>query len=261
VPLNRARQQAGAVRRHTTLRRDIPSNVQKKMSQTIATIATPATHGAEVPGGVIRLIQALKEVSMPAWSRAVLCVPIVAISLVAANSFCDPNPDAQAALDQLSEKSRDVKYSERLAYQRKTLEDLLRKYPGEMIVERRYVDVFKYDVPEELPALQRQYREKAARNPNDPAALYVAGLTLQGRDTPEAIRLMEKAQTLEPAFAWPYLSLANTYGSGKFGDTKSAEYIACYFRACPEGSYFFGISLLNRFCAPELQATVAADQP
>jgi hypothetical protein len=172
-----------------------------------------------------------------------------------------PNPDAQTALDQLSEKSRDMKYSERLAYQRKTLEDLLRKYPGEMIVERRYVDVFKYDVPDELPALQRQYWEKAARNPNDPAALYVAGLTLQGRDTPEAIRLMEKAQTLEPAFAWPYLSLANTYGSGKFGDTKSAEYIACYFRACPEGSYFFGISLLNRFCAPELQATVAADQP
>jgi len=29
---------------------------------------------------------------MPAWTRAVLSVPILAISLVAANSYCDPKP-------------------------------------------------------------------------------------------------------------------------------------------------------------------------
>ena len=55
----------------------------------------------------------------------------------AAGNSCDPNPDAQKALDQPNEKSRKMKCSERLAYQRKTLEEMLRKYPGEMVVERR----------------------------------------------------------------------------------------------------------------------------
>jgi hypothetical protein len=195
---------------------------------------------------------------MATCARVLLCVPIAAISLWAAGNSCDPNPDAQKALDQLNEKSRNMKYSERLAYQRKTLEEMLRKYPGEMVVERRYIDLFKYDFPDELPALQKRYRERAGQNPNDPAALYLAGVTLQSYDTPEAIRLMESAKKLDPAFGWPYVSLANTYSRGKFGDkTKTAENISGYFGACPESTLSMALSLVSRLGAEETQAATA----
>src|ERR1035438_10279593 len=92
---------------------------------------------------------------MPTWTRALLCVPVCAFGLLAADNRCEPSANAQQALDRLSEKSRDMTYAERLAYERKALEELLRKFPGEMAIERRYVDLFKNDIPDELPALQR----------------------------------------------------------------------------------------------------------
>jgi len=68
-----------------------------------------------------------------------------------------------------------------------------------MSIERRYIDLFKYDLPGELPAIQKRYRERANQDPRDPAALYLAGIALQSYDTPEAIRLLETAKKLDAA--------------------------------------------------------------
>ena len=146
---------------------------------------------------------------MPAWMRA-FCVPLAAFGLMAAGNPCEPSPEGQKALEQLEEKSRDLPYAERLAYQRKAYEDPIRQNPGEIAIERRYLDLFKNDLTDELPALQKRYRERAARNPKD-AAAYLAGVSLQRYDTPQAIRLMESAKTLDPGLGWTYLSLSNTY--------------------------------------------------
>ncbi|MGD0778107.1 MAG: hypothetical protein ABSC05_35435 [Candidatus Solibacter sp.] len=195
---------------------------------------------------------------MPTWTRALLCVPVCAFGLLAADNRCEPSANAQEALDQLSEKSRDMKYAERLAYQRKALEELLRKFPGEMAIERRYVDLFKNDIPDELPALQKRYRERAAANAKDPAAAYIAGVTLQRYETPEAIRLMESAKKLDPGFGWAYLSLTNTYSRGKFADkAKSAENIAGYFGVCPDSTSSWALSLIGQHGTLELQAATA----
>src|SRR5690349_4597961 len=111
--------------------------------------------------------QAAGATSMRIAARALLCFTISAVSLGAAVSVCEPGPDARKALDELSAitNRRDMT---------NTLEELRRRYPGDIAIERRYIEFFKSDLPDDLPALRERYRARADENPKDPAALYLA---------------------------------------------------------------------------------------
>ncbi len=171
---------------------------------------------------------------------------------------CEPAPEVKQALEELSQKSRDMKYAERLAFQRPKLEALVAQHPREIAAHRRYFQLIRSEFSEELAGLRARYQKQGAERPGDAVSVYLAGFALSDYNTPESIRLLETAKSLDPAFAWPYYSLTTPYGSGKYADrSRAADHIATYFRLCPDSVDGYAQWHLARFGAPAVQVAMA----
>ena len=172
---------------------------------------------------------------------------------------CDASPEVRKLLDEkLDYKVLDkMKFSERTAYERRVLEDLIAKYPREIAPYQRLIQEVRYSEPDAFPALKDRFAKLAADHPDDPLALTLGGIVLSRKDTPESIRLLESAQAKAPNFPWASLALADVYFSGKRADnTKLAENISAFFAACPASTNGNAQWILNKN-AP-LQPKVAA---
>src|ERR1700722_690577 len=105
--------------------------------------------------------------------------------------------------DKLSGKTlNDLKFADRVAFRRQVLEDLIAKYPSEVEPYRRLIAATQQDDPDQFPALVDRSLRQAGQHPDDPLALYIAGLALYRKDTPRSIQLFERARSLDPSFAW-----------------------------------------------------------
>jgi thiol-disulfide isomerase/thioredoxin len=162
--------------------------------------------------------------------------------------------------EQLNENSLDkLKFADRSARLHEVLEGLMAKYPRELEPYRRLIDFVHYSEADRYPALQALYKEQAAQKPDDPLALYLAGYVLNGTDTPEAIRLLEAANTKAPEFGWPALQLANIYSTGKFTDGKKSDaYLSAFFAVCSSSTDNRAQWILGKGGDTALQARVAA---
>src|ERR1039458_6087876 len=129
---------------------------------------------------------------------------------------CEPRPEVRQVLDEkLSEKIlQEMKFTERVAFRRQVLEDLIAKYPREVEPYRRLIQATKEEDTDHYPALVDRYQKQAEQHPDDPLTLYTAGLALSGMDTPQSIRLLEQARSQAPSFVWPALELAHIYSPG-----------------------------------------------
>jgi thiol-disulfide isomerase/thioredoxin len=185
---------------------------------------------------------------------------LLAPALPAATGGCEVPSEVRQALDSLDRRGYEMKYAERMAYTRKTLEELLARYPREIAVHRKYAEFIKRGTPDAFPALRQKYQQEAERNPQDAFAVYMAGYALQDYKTPESLRLVEKAKTLDPAMPWTYITLASLYGGGKFADkAKTSENMAGYFRVCPASLEELPLQMLGRRLAPDAQHEIARD--
>jgi len=175
---------------------------------------------------------------------------------------CEPRPEVRQILrDKLSQEAlQQMKFTERVAFRRRVLEDLIAKYPREVEPYRRLINATFLEDTDQYPALVDRYRKQAEEHPDDPLALYVAGLALSGRDTPQSIRFLERARVQAPNFAWPALELAHIYAPAtkRADKSEAAEEIAAFFTACPSSTDGDAQRLLNRAGSSELQARVAA---
>ncbi len=153
---------------------------------------------------------------------------------------CEPRPEVRRTLDErLSEEAlQELKFTERAALRRQVLEDLIAKYPREAEPHRRLIQATIQDDPLHYAALAEGYQKQAEQHPDDPLALYAAGLALSRRNTPLSIQFLEQARSLAKDFAWPALELANLYSPGtkRVDKKKSAEEIAAFFAACPSSA-------------------------
>ena len=156
---------------------------------------------------------------------------------------CEPAPEVRKALDErLNRKDLDkMKFIDQAARHRAVYEELIAKYPREVEPYRRLIQDTRWMEehldPSQYPALQERFRKQAAQNPDDPLALYAAGVALFGTDTPESLRLLEAAKAKAPQFPWPALALAGEYTSGKRMDKqKSSENLAAFFAVCPDST-------------------------
>jgi thiol-disulfide isomerase/thioredoxin len=156
---------------------------------------------------------------------------------------CEPAPEVRKALDEeLHGKDLEqVKFTDRVARYRSVAEELIAKYPREVEPYRRLI-LYTRGLEEQLdpsqyPALQERFRKQAAQNPDDPLALYIAGVSLFETDTPESLRLLEAAKAKAPQFPWPALALAGDYAKGMRVDKqKSSQNLATFFALCPDST-------------------------
>lgn len=195
-------------------------------------------------------------------------VLLIAVLAVAEAGFaqsslpgCESRPEVRRVLkEKLSSADLiKLKYAERVARQHEVLDGLIAKYPRELGPYQRLIDSMSWLETDQFSALQARFKEQAAQHPDDPLALYLAGVALFQTDTPESIRLLESAKAKAPGFAWPDLELATIYMSGKRIDKKkSAEYLASFFSACPDSADRAAQRLLAKVGDAALQARVAS---
>ena len=116
---------------------------------------------------------------------------------------CETAPAVQKILDEKLDGKRleNMKFPERIAFERQVLEDLIAKYPREIPPYQTLVNRMRNEDPDSVPALRDRLVKMAHDNPDDPLALMLAGWVLRGKNSPESIRLLEAAKA--PNFPWP----------------------------------------------------------
>jgi hypothetical protein len=145
---------------------------------------------------------------------------------------CGPAPAVKAALDQLPQQTpaqTDWQFHEQRAA---ALQALLRQYPEDVFVQRAYIDSMgSWSDKDKVSA---EYQARYERNPNNPQAAYLYGMTLVGRQSPEAIKLFSAALHEGPKFPWPHLQLVTIYNSPVFlNKEQSAAHLRAFLDACP----------------------------
>ncbi len=173
---------------------------------------------------------------------------------------CEPPEEVRSVLEEkLSGKEFDkLKLTEQASRRREALGDLIAKYPREVEPHRQLIQATRWWDNDRFPALRDGYVRQAAQHPDDPLALYLAGVVLTGKDSPARVRLLEQAKAKAPQFPWPSLELAFFYSGGKRVDKqKASENIAAFFHACPDSTDRQAQRMLAKAGSAELQTKVA----
>ncbi len=116
---------------------------------------------------------------------------------------CEATPEVRKIIDEKLESNLldKMKFSERLAYHP---EDLMTRYPRDLEPFVRYSNLMNEYAPEEVrrESVRDRWVQSAKDHPGDPLALVIAGKALVGKDTPQAISLLDAARARAPDFSW-----------------------------------------------------------
>ena len=177
-------------------------------------------------------------------SLCLLFVPALALAQ-AERDYCEASPAMKAELKKVSQLyQEDFPFAERLQRQKTMLQELLTKYPDDFFLQRRYQDSRRAGFFADTDALILDYRAQLEKKPNDPIAVYLYARLLVGRQTKEAIALVEKLTQQSPEFPWSHYQLAEIYNYQNFRDVaKSREHLKQWMAKCPnERASFFLVS-------------------
>lgn len=200
--------------------------------------------------------------------RPSLVAPLLVLGLLpavhAASSYqlpgCEVNPQVQKVIDRdLNPTQLDrMTFADRFAFERRILERLIFQYPRELEPYTKLRDLLNQYAPDQLPKLQSDWVRMEQKNPDDPLALLLAAEALDGKDTPESIRLLKAARSRAPQFAWLARNLAGIYSDPKFADpARAKENIDAFFALCPASSDDYAQFLITK-ADPSLLPKVTA---
>ncbi len=164
----------------------------------------------------------------PAPRRLGLWVIMAMLSLACAPALraqstdgCTPPPGVKGALDALPTYPTPAQTEKQFRAEKVAkVQALLRQYPDDLFVQEAYIGA-QIDTPgwDELIA---QFKARSAQNPDNPEWAYLYALTLIGRNTPEAIKVLDGVLAKDPQFARAHLKLADVYTSRNFKDQDKA---------------------------------------
>jgi|CZKC01.1.fsa_nt_gi thiol-disulfide isomerase/thioredoxin len=130
----------------------------------------------------------------------------------------------------------------------------LAKYPGDIFLLRNRMS--------SEPDHEAEIRWATAlreKHPGDPAYAILYALSLEGKNTPEAIRMLEVIQSAHLDSAQVYLSLASVFSSGKFKDKPRAQQeIDGFLKICPAPLSNAALSSISQSGTKEQIAQTAA---
>ena len=178
-----------------------------------------------------------------------ICSSVSQAQAVLSLPGCETTPEVRKIMDEKRESNPldKMKFAERLAYQRKVLEDLMARYPRELEPFVRYSNLMSEYAPEEYASVRDRWVQSAKDHPDDPLALVIAGKALVGKDTPQAISLLDAARAKAPDFSWPSLYLASIYGTGRRADpAKTKQNLETFLASCPFSTDITVQWLLNK---------------
>jgi thiol-disulfide isomerase/thioredoxin len=186
----------------------------------------------------------------------VLFVPHLAQSQPA-KDYCDPSPAIKAELKKITDTYEEgLPFTARLEKQQKMAHELLRKYPDDFFVQRRYQDARRAGFWADVDSLLVDYRTQMEKKPNDPVAVYLYARLVIGRQTKDAITLAEKLTQQAPDFPWPHLQLAEIYNYPNFRDAaKTKDHLQQWIVRCPKEKASF--SLISRLGDKDLMVAAA----
>jgi tetratricopeptide (TPR) repeat protein len=155
------------------------------------------------------------------------------------DSPCKPDPQIQQALRMWNDPADDqLPYAARIEKKQKLIQPLLEKYPKDLLVQRRYMEILRGPMYRTWEKPMQIYKSRLDEEPDDPALLYLYGETLTGRRTPEALALYDKALRKNPNFQPARLALARIYSwYPTWRDLpRAAALMHEYYKACPEST-------------------------
>jgi thiol-disulfide isomerase/thioredoxin len=170
---------------------------------------------------------------------------------------CDPSADVKAELKKIDKVGdEELPYKQRRERQLAIAQELLKKYPDDYFVRRRYQDLRRSGFDSDIEALVAEYRAQTEQRPNDPVAIHLYARLITGRNTKEAIEKMEKLIASSPDFPQPYYGLAQIYAYPNFRDpAKSKENLKKWMAKCPDSTST--VNLLSRGDDKELTGEFA----
>jgi hypothetical protein len=147
---------------------------------------------------------------------------------------CGPAPAVKAALDELPSDQSPAQTEWQFREQRQSaIQALLKQYPNDLFVQRTYIE--SADDPDDRDKLIEEYKTRHEQKPDDLSLAYLYGLTLIGRDSPQAIKLFESALEKAPKFPWPHYWLLGIYNAPKFFNKEQAtSHMRAFLNLCPE---------------------------
>jgi hypothetical protein len=159
------------------------------------------------------------------------------------------------ALDGLSQQTpalTDWQFHEQHAA---AIQALLRQYPGDVFVQKAYISSMGGRTDKDK--VIAEYKARHEQNPDNAQLAYLYGLTLVGRQSPEAIKLFTGALQKDRNFPWPHLPLVSIYSSPVFMDKEQRiAHLKAFLEACPAS--LDGYESLTRIDDKDLQRTYAA---
>lgn len=176
-----------------------------------------------------------------------LFVPSLAVAQAGSN-YCEPSPSLKAELKKASDVyNEEIPWSARQQKQRAILQELASKYPDNFHVQRRYQESRRSGFFSDTEALIAEYRAQMEKKPNDPVAIYMYARLLIGRQTKDALAIIEKLAQQSPDFPWTHLQLADLYNYPTLRDVeKSKDHLKQWIAMCPnERSSFNLVSRLG----------------
>ena len=185
-----------------------------------------------------------------------LLLPNLAAAQNAGNN-CEPSPDVKAEIKKVNSLfDEKVPVKVWREGQITALQELLKKYPGDFYIQRRYQESRRGGLMVDGKALRADYREQMEKNPRDPMAIFFYSRLLIARNTKEAIELSNKVIEIAPDFPWTYLQLAEIYNYPNFRDAKKlAENLKQWMSRCPKS--MDGLRLISRSGDKNLMTSAA----
>ena len=147
---------------------------------------------------------------------------------------CAVSPEVQAALDEIpgNQPVGQSRYQFVLA-RRAALQNLMRRYPGDVFVENAYIGTMQYYDSDTVKVIA-EYKARHEQQPDNTRTTYLYGTTLIGRDTPRAIKLFDGVLEKDPNFFPPHLDFVTIYTSPNFLDkAKAISHEKAFLAACP----------------------------
>ncbi len=148
---------------------------------------------------------------------------------------------------------------EKKEFRRKLLEGALREQPDDLFLHRQYQRFVKTLGDAEIAAASEKYRKLVDEHPGDSLYLYLYGLMLDGRETDEAVKLLNRALETDPSNPWPHLALSDIYQDGRLVDKqKSTEQVTRFWEVCPGSLDSAALDAAIERTSPETAAKIAA---